>query len=333
MRAKSKEGDYEAAIERSLRSVQLRWYALRRERGEAPKRLSRLAELSSDGHNLLLSNSPRFQTWGLFEILIRTGWEETFSDPSHAEELLHLALKVSDNLDSSFYGRERIEDLRARAWAYIANTRRVRMDLLGSAEAFEEAFLRLEVGTADPMEQALIYDLKASLLRIQQNFDESLWLSRRAIATYRSVGETHLVGHSLINLSIAHRFMGNPSEAISLLYQALDLIDRDREPRLALCALNNLIEDLAVAERFMEAQRMLARARPLYQRCHEPMMHTRRLWAEAKVAVGLGQIEKADELLQRVQVGVSVAGTALDQSFLSRDVVSLQARRASRANR
>jgi tetratricopeptide (TPR) repeat protein len=327
MTAYTKEGDYEAAIERSLQSAQLRSDALKREREDAPKRLARLAGLSSNGHDLLLNNSPSFQTWGLFEILIQTGRKETFTDPFHAEELLHLALKVSAHLDCSFYGKERIEDLRARTWAYIANARRIRMDLQGSEEAFEEASLLLAVGTDDPMEQALIYDLKASLLRIQQNFDESLWLSRRAIATYRRMGETHRVGHSLVNLSIARRYMGNPGEAISLLYQALDLIDRDRDPRLALCALNNLIEDLALAERFMEAQRMVARARPLYQRFPEPMMQTRRLWAEAKVAVGLGQIEKADELLQQVQVGVSEAGTALDQSFLSRDIASLEASR------
>lgn len=332
MTAYTKEGDYEAAIARSLRLVQLRAYDLRREREEAPKRLARLAELSSQGHNLLLSNSPNFQTWGLFEILIQTGWEETFTDPSHAEELLHLALKVSNHLDSSFYGRERIEDLRARAWGYIANTRRVRMDLLGAEEAFAEAWSRLTAGTDDPMEKALIYDLRASLLRIQLNFDESMWLSRRAIASYRKVGETHLVGRSQVNLSVTHRFMENPDKAISLLYQALELIDRNREPRLALSALNNLVDDLAVAERFMEAQRILAHARPLYQRFQDPMIQTRRLWVEAKVALGLGHLARADELFQRVQVGVSDAGTELDRTFLSRDMASLRAHRVSRAD-
>jgi tetratricopeptide (TPR) repeat protein len=234
---------------------------------------------------------------------------------------------VSSHLDSSFYGRERIEDLRARTWGYIANARRVRMDLRGSEDAFEEAFLRLAVGTSDPLELALLYDLKASLRRFQKNFEESVRLSRRAIATYRRLGETHRVGHSLVNLSIAYRFMGNPVEAISLLYQALDLIDRDFEPRLALCAFNNLVEDLATTERFMEAQRVLSRARPLYRRFSEPRVQTCRLWVEAKIAGGLGHLDKADELLQRVQLWVLETGTALDRSLIMSDVASLKARR------
>lgn len=332
MKTYTQESLYEAAIERALQSVQLHSDALNRERENAPTHLARLASLSASGHNLLLDNSPSFQTWGVFEILIKTGWKETFTDPSHAESLLHLALKVSTRLDRSVYGTERIEDLRARIWAFIANTRRARTDLRGSAEAFEEALLHLAAGTSDPMEQAMVYDLKASLLRIQQNFDESLRLSRRAIATYRKMGETHRVGRSLVNLSVAHRFMGRPDAAISLLYQALDLIDRDLEPRLALCALNNLAEDLAFAERFMEAQKILAHARPLYLRFPEPMMQARQLWVEAKIAIGLGQIERASELLHRVQTGVFEAGTVLDQNLLIHDVASLQARRGREPN-
>ncbi len=67
------EEDYEAAIEKSLRSVQLLSEVLNREREVAPKQLARLARLSPNGLNLLLNNSPSFHSWGLFEILIRTG--------------------------------------------------------------------------------------------------------------------------------------------------------------------------------------------------------------------------------------------------------------------
>jgi tetratricopeptide (TPR) repeat protein len=200
------------------------------------------------------------------------------------------------------------------------------MDLNGSEEAFEDAFLRLGGGTEDPMERALLCDLKASLLRVQQRFDESLELCRRAITTFRRLGEHHRVGHSLVNMSIAYRFMGNTGRAISLLYQSLDLIDQDHEPRLALCALNNLIEDLATAERFMEARRVLARARPLYRSSPEPMMQYRRLWIEAKVAHGLGHLQKAEELLHQAKTGIFETGTAFDRILFSRDLCPLQTR-------
>src|SRR5437588_3499508 len=101
-----KKDTYEPALERSLRLLQIRSEVLNREREEAPERLARLTGLSSHGRGLLLRNSPSFQTWGLFELLIRAGREETFTDPSQAENFLHLALDVSAHLDSSFYGKE-----------------------------------------------------------------------------------------------------------------------------------------------------------------------------------------------------------------------------------
>lgn len=317
--------NYESAFDRSLRSLQLRGELLNREREEAPERLARLIALSPGGRDLFLCNSAGFQTWGLFELLVRAGWKETFIDASYAEKLLHLALEVSTHLDSSFYGKERIEDLRARAWGYIGNARRASGDLYASEEAFAEAFLRLPGGTEDPMERAILFDLKASLLRLQQRFEESLRLSQRAIAIFRRIGESHRVGRSLVNMSIAYRFMGNLEKATSLLYQSLDLIDRDREPRVVLCALNNLADGLASADRFMEAQKVLIRARPLYRRFPEPLFQSRRLWAEAKIAHGLGFLQKAEELLQQAKMGILEFGTAFDRSLISRDLDSLRA--------
>jgi tetratricopeptide (TPR) repeat protein len=323
--APHRRADYEAALERSLRSFQRYEEVLNQEREEAPNRLARLGDLSSGGRDLLLRNSPRFQTWGLFELLVRTGKEETFVNPAQAEKLLHLALEVSSRLDSSFYGKERIEDLRARTWGYIGNARRANGDLDASEEAFSEAFLRLPSGTDDPMERAILCDLKASLLRVQQCFEESLRLSQRAIAVFRRLGENHRVGRSLVNMSIAYRFTNNPEKAISLLYQSLDLIDRDHEPRVVLCALNNLSEGLVTADRFMEAQKVVARARPLYRSFPEPMVQSRRLWVEAKIAQGLGHLQTAEELLQQAKVLIFEVGTAFDRSFISRDLDSLKA--------
>jgi tetratricopeptide (TPR) repeat protein len=218
-----------------------------------------------------------------------------------------------------------MEDLRARTWGYIGNARRASGDLNASEEAFTEAFLRLPSGTDDPMERAILFDLRASLLRLQQRFEESLRLSQRAVAIFRRLGESHRVGRSLVNMSIAHRFTDNPEKAISLLYQSFGFIDRNREPRLVLYAFNNLVESLVTADRFMEAQKFLARARPLYRSFPEPMVQSRRLWVEGRIAQGLGYLQKAEELLQQARVLILEVGTAFDQSFISRDLDSLQA--------
>lgn len=283
---------YGPVLERCLQSLEIREVALRRERLEASGLISRFLSLPRARQQLLLLNSQRFRSWGFFELLIRTGWEETFRDPRRAEEVLELALEASQHLDDSFYGSNLLEDMRARVWGYIANTRRARRDFPSSEAAFGEAFQHLDRGTEDPMERAVIFDLEASLRRAEKRFEEAVQLSKRAIRVFRKAGEDHRVGRTLVNLSIAHSQMGDPAGAISLLQQASPLINRDRDPRLALYAMNNLADNLAMTGRFMEAQRVLSQARPLYRRFSDPLVQGPRLWVEAKLLKDLGGLRK-----------------------------------------
>src|SRR4051812_37250589 len=96
---------YEPAVRRSLQAVHGRWAALERERAEAPALLGSLVILDAGQQRLLVRNSRRFQTWGLCELLIARGKEETYTDARHAEEILRLALAVSAHLAPSSYGR------------------------------------------------------------------------------------------------------------------------------------------------------------------------------------------------------------------------------------
>ena len=322
-RGSAKLDDYGPVLERSFEKLQAREAALERERSEAPRLLSRLLGLPSGQRRLLFQNSRHFRSWGLFELLIRTGREETFSDPRRAEEILELALEVSRHLDASFYGREIIEDMRARTWGYIANARRARMDLQASEEAFRVAFQHLLRGTDDPLERAVLFDLQASLRRHQRQFDEAIHLSSRAIYVFRNAGDEHRMGRALVNQSIAHAYRGDHHQAISLLNQAFPLIDRDREPPLMLYALNNLIDDLAMAGRFLEAQRLLVRAHPLYERFSSPVVESRRLWVEAKIAHGLGHRDRALSLLVAARERIASSSWSFDAILLSRYMDSL----------
>ncbi len=297
--------DYGRVLDRSFDVFQLRQVMLEKERTEAPSLLDFLVTLAPGQQQLLLKNSSRFKTWGVLELLIRRGKEETFTDPRHAEELLQLALEVSVHLPPALYGRELIEDMRARTWGYIANSRRSRMEFEASEEAFQEASSHLQRGTEDTLERAILFDLQASLFRIQERVEESLQLSRRAVAIFRKMKQPHLLGRALVKSSIAYRFKRDPEKAVSLLYQSLDLIDQAYEPRLTLCALNNLVDDLATMGLFIEAYKVLRRARPFFSRFPEKQHHY--LWLEATVAFGLGRYSKAETLFQRARDGLTSA--------------------------
>lgn len=317
--------DYGPVLDRISWSLKRLESDCEKERMEAAGLLSELLQHPTEKRPLLVSNCQRFQTWGLCELLLRRSREQNFQDAALGESLAMLATEVLDHLDPSRYRKEYLEDLRARAWAYVANSRRVKADLRGAEEAFALAFASLRRGTQDPMDRAVLLDLRASLLRAQRRFPQALRCLRRAIGIFRELGERHRAGRALLSMSTVHHVAGEPERAIPLLSQALELIDPSREPRLLLVAWHNLIDDLAETGQFMEAQKLVAKARPFYQQFHQPWSRNPRKWVEGKIARGLGQQDQAETLFLAARNGFLAEGAAYDVALVSLDLASLYA--------
>jgi tetratricopeptide (TPR) repeat protein len=317
--------EYDPALANASRSLCSIESAYQRERAAAPGLYAELAQHSFDRRVLLVRNCPRFHTWGLCELLLYRSQEQNFLDPVLGEKLALLAVEVLDHLDACLYGAEPLEDLRARAWAYVANSRRVQTDLQGAEEAFTFAFAFLRLGTGDAMERAMLLDLKASLLTKQRRFSKALGLLHRSVAIFLELGEKHRAGQSLVKISSVYSIAGEPEQAICVLYRALPLIDPAREPRLLLIARHNLIDDLIETGQFMEAQKMLVKARPLYQRFPQPWFQNPRKWHEGKIARGLGRVDRAETLLLAARDGFLLSGAAYDTALVSFDLASLYA--------
>jgi len=324
-RGQSHLAEYGPALESASRSLGPIESAYFSERAAAPGLYAELTQHPLDRHVLLVRNCPRFHTWGFCELLLGRSREQNFSDPTLGERLALLAVEVLDHLDASLYGAEPLEDLRARAWGYVANSRRVQADLQGAEEAFSFAFSFLRLGTGDLMERALLLDLKASLLTKQGRFAKALGLLRRSVAIFLELGEKHRAGRALVGMAAVHSLAGEPERGIFLLYRALPLIDAARELRLLLIARHNLIDNLIETGQFMEAQKMLVKARPLYQRFPQPWYQNRRKWHEGKIARGLGQVDRAETLLLAVRDGFLLSGAAYDTALVSFDLASLYA--------
>lgn len=315
--------DYGPAIKAAESALLVRAHTLAVERAEAPRRVVELLEHPPERREMLIRNHPRFQTWGLLERLIERVREETFGQPEEAVELSRLALSLAGCLDVAYYGAERIEDLRGRAWGYAGNARRVASDLMGAEESFEAALRHLRKGTGDPLERALLLDLKASLLREQRRFDAAMHLLTRALRIYKDLGETHRAGRVLVKFSTIHEQAGAPERAIPLLYEALALIDVCRDSRLLLSAQHNLITNLVEAGRFMEAHGLFIQARPLYGRFPDAWTQNRRRWIEGRIARGLGQTREAEEHLLAAQGGFLAEKAVFDTALVSLDLAAL----------
>ena len=317
--------DYDPVLERTSRSLGPVEDAYTRERAEALGLYAELMQVPAGRRTLLVRNYPRFQTWGFCEILLHRNREQNFQDPALGESLALLAVEVLDYLDGAVYGDKPLDDLRARAWAYVANSRRVQLDLQGAEEAFDFAFSFLRLGTGDAMEKALVLDLKASLLTKQGRFPDALRLLRRSMVVFLEFGETHRAGRALVKMSSVHAIAGEPEKGISLLYRAIELIDPAREPRLRLIAWHNLIDNLTETGQFMAAQKLLVKAKPLYQRFPQPWFRNPRKWIEGKIARGLGQVDHAESLLLAARDGFLLMDAPYDTALVSFDLASLYA--------
>ncbi|MEA2602755.1 MAG: hypothetical protein QOF89_3747 [Acidobacteriota bacterium] len=319
----------EPEYDRALGAVQERLLdhaqTLARERAEAPARLAELMEQTPERRGMLMRNHPRFQTWGLLELLAEQGRERSFEDPEVGEEMARLGLSLADQLDAGLYGAAPLEDLRGRLWACLGNARRLRSDLEGAEEAFASALRHLRQGTGDTLERAVVLDLQASLRRDQRRFADAMRLLVRALRTYRDLGETHRTGRLLVKMSTLHEHAGEPERAIPLLSEALELLDPEREPRALLAAHHNLVTNLAETGRFMEAQRLLIQTRPLYARFDDGWTRHRRSWVEGRIAQGLGQLREAEIHLLSARDGFAAEGVPYDAALASLDLAALYA--------
>jgi tetratricopeptide (TPR) repeat protein len=310
-------------FDRLVASTEALQAAIARERLAAEALLPELLAVPASGRLRALHEDARFANWGLLERLIERAREESFTSPQRGQELAHLALELAARLDGEHYRPELIEDMRARAWAALGNALRLIADHPAAQRAFDAAYAHLRRGSQDPLERAMLLELRASLRRDQRRLPSAARLWQRALDHYLEVGERHRAGRVLINLSTVHNVAGRPEQAIALLYRALELIDAEREPRVLLCARHDLIDDLADAGRFAEAQQLYEATLPLYERFAEPATSQRRRWVEAKILAGRGQLARGEALFAAARDGFLAAEMPFDAALVTLDLAAL----------
>lgn len=318
--------DYSLALERSAHTVRERQMVLDRERSEAGALIDELLVHPPVRQSLLVGNDRRFHTWGLLELLIERAQESLLEHRPESERLGGLALAVAERIDAAYYGEARLEDMRARSWSIIAESRRLRSDFTGAGEAYDHAHEHLRAGTGDPLERALVLDLEASLRRCERRFDEARRLLRKAIEIFRENGENQRAGLSLVNLSIVYRAEGELVRALAVLQEALQRIDGAEEPRLQLCAEHHLIHTLASAGRLMEARGMLLKKRPLYRRFPDAWAQSHLRWLRGQVAHGFNGMAEAESELLGARQGFLALGSRYEAGLVALDLALLYAR-------
>lgn len=174
--------------ERLLTVLEERVRQYEREQALAPALLAEVLGTPAAGRESLVAEHERFRSLALGLRLLQESRRTLGGDAAEAEALAGLAIQVAELLDGSRYGPRVVEDFTARAWSYVGDARRRRGDLTGAERAFRQAEEHL-ADTADPLEEASFFDLKADLLRDQRSFRGFRELKERAAAGLRRLAE------------------------------------------------------------------------------------------------------------------------------------------------
>lgn len=264
-----------------------------------------------------------FHTFAVCERLVERSFEVGFKDPARAVEIAELAIRLAEGLDDEDYGSSVVHDLKARAWAYLGNARRISSDLTGAEQALARAEALAELGSADPLEEARILDLKASLLSDQGWFERAADLLDVVIEIYEEIRDPHRKGRALIGQGLFLSYAGRPERAVERIRQGLDLIDAGEEPRLALMARHNLAWALNDCGRPEEALRQLESFRHAYGEFPDSWTALRLGWLEGRIAAGQGRFDDAERLLLDVRERFVEQALGYDASMVTLDLAGL----------
>jgi hypothetical protein len=218
----------------------------------------------------------------------------------------------------------------------MGNARRILCDFGAAEIALMKAEAFLEEGSGDAQEGARILDFKASLLRAQSRFDSALATIDKVISIYRKLHDAHRQGRALLSKAVIHGHAGEQEKGISLFSQALDLIDMNREPRLAFNAYNNLFVDLTEIGHYKEAIALLPEVHKHLAFSGSSRMDRITIqWSQAQLESELGQLDAAESKLRFVRNEFMAMGMGYDAALALLDLAKVYIRqdRASESRR
>ena len=307
---------YNELFDRLERQATERARRLEKEREEARPLYTELLKQEAVQGLSQVHSTRRYASLALCELLLQTARDLGAEDPSRARRAAELAVRVAEQLDLEPYGSPVVQDLRAIAWAYFADTVRVQADLRLARSAMETAELLLEQGSGDPLARAELLAFQASLYTYSGRFDEALPLLNRIASTYRRLGDHHLFGRTLVKKGTVLGNAGEAEAAVRLIRRGMDLIDPVREPRLMVCATHNYIWFLQESGRTGQVAGCLDGARRFYQRAGDRRDLGRLRWLEGKISGG----RDAERALLAAREALAREGLAYEAALAAMDL-------------
>ncbi len=315
----STDEEYDAVIRRvgaRLRPVEA---AFGSARARAAERYGDLADVPVEWRDTILKSSPPEMLLVFFHDLVQRSYGERFGDLERSLRLAEVAIEVLEEVEKAgWLSRPDLEDLRAKAYCFLGNARRINSDLLGAERALQRAKRHLGEGTGDRELEADYLSMLVSLRVMQSRRDEAVRLLDRQIALRRLLGDEEKLGAALVERGWAVLVDAPVEEICAFFDEGVTLLS---EPRVVLQALHSLAERLAREGHGLDAWAALAAARgplgAIQSRKHE-LQH---LWIRGLTHRALGDLEAAGCDLAAVHAGLIEEGAGLRAAMAALDLV------------
>jgi len=322
---------YDAALARAANRAHLYQARYRKERELLEQALDIAPPDAKEGEEVYWRPFEALRGWSRVEALLRLSFEERYRDPKRMLLLALAARLAAEKLSPAELGPGLVADFQARAWAEVGNAYRVNEQLDFAETALSHAQDLLEDGTGDCLLLARMADIEASLRIDQRHMDKAIDLLAMVCNLYRQAGHLHLAGRALIKSGITTRYDGDPREAVRLLQEGLQLIDPQRDPRLAASAKLSIVDSMVDRDAFKDAGRMLLESGLRQTFADEPLNLLKLRWVEGKVLAGLGKLGRAERTFEQVREELLLREREYDAALVGLELAAVWLRQGKTA--
>jgi len=220
------------------------------ERARAPRLAAELLASPPRDRAALLAR-PACLTPAVCGMLLDRSRDAAAGDPAAALRAADLAVAVAEELDPVACGVTVARGLRVRAWAHLAQARRLGDDLDGAewalavAEALASGIGRRVANAQravplEPAEWAELLVFKAGLFADRGDLQGADRLLARAAELFHAGAEPRRAGRTLLQEGLIRAELGDRERAAELLRAGVDLLDPAAEPALVAANLYRL---------------------------------------------------------------------------------------------
>jgi tetratricopeptide (TPR) repeat protein len=208
-----------------------------------------------------LVNEQDFRTGGVVRRLCETAHEVCARVPSEALKLSRAAIAISTTLSDDFYPARAVSALRGVAWKELANASRYLDQFDEALEALAQADKSYRELASPELDLAIVDAIRAFVLMETQDLDGAEKCGKRALDTFRHLGQDSRSLYTLTNQAFIHRYRGEFELAIEINGRVLTLAEEAYDPTWKAVAKTNLAWCYLESGKLPEASRLFRAAK------------------------------------------------------------------------